>query len=67
MCAERLEASGEGLVAAIYRIDIMENGMTGCSEHREEDNDGGAKGGRGDDFGWLPVGRAFDEDAVGIE
>ena len=61
------KAGGEILVAAIDRIDVAKNGLTGGGKHGNKDDDGGAKGLRCNEFGWAPVGGAFDIDAVSIE
>lgn len=61
------EAGGEVLVAAVDGVDIAKNGLAGGGEHADENDDGGAKGLRSDEFGGAPVGGSFDVDAVSVE
>ena len=61
------ETSGEILVTAVDRIDVAQNGSARSGKHTDENHDGWAESLRSDELGWVPVGRAFDIDAVSVE
>lgn len=64
--AERVEALGEVLVAAVDGVNVSESGSAGGGEHGDEEHDCGAKSGGTDEISWLESGGAVDENAMGI-